>query len=222
MGQDVSVGIIVNWIEPINETGIEEEILAEEIYQKIVDYNKFKKIDFLGAMLKGLIAYILPELCIFFVNFFNKSSERAEKRFMKRLIIMNGSIKPTDFMMVLAELIDKSKYYKKILQEIEDSNKKNYEENTKIYQKYIQDSKDLETKLFFEKLDEANNYDFDQAILNIKNEFNLDKRMQTRKVKKMVESIHVWGLLGFMGLICIIIMYLLMPWLDTYQLGALM
>ena len=111
---------------------------------------------------------------------------------------------------------------KKILLEIEESNKKNYEENTKIYQKYINESKDLETKLFFEKLDEANNYDFDQAIINIKNEFNLDKRMQTRKVKKTVENIHVWGLVGFMALIVLIIFYLLMPWMTSYDMASML
>ena len=251
-GQESGTQIIYNFVEGMNETGIDNTIISDEIWAKFVAYKKYSKANTLetanpvpknsnnianfdsiicytfnktsygSAFLFALCAYFIPELLILLFNFLNKSNERAEKRFMKRLIIMNGSIKPTDFMMVLSELIDKSKFYKKILLEIEDSNKKNYEENTKIYQKYIQQSKDLETKLFFEKLDEANNYDFDQAIINIKNEFNLDKRMQTRKVKKTVENIHVWGLVGFMALIVLIIMYLLMPWMTSYDLGSIM
>lgn len=205
-----------------NKTGIDKEIIAAEMLVKLRDYTTFKKMDFLNPFKIAIIFYFFPEIIIYIMKFLSKSEEKAEKNFLKRLIIMNGSIKPTDFMMVLAELIDKSKYYKKILLEIEDCNKKNYEENTKIYQKYIQKAEDLETKLFFEKLDEANNYDFDQAITNIKNEFNLDKRMQTRKCKKRVESIHVYGLLGFMALIVMIIFYLLMPWMTAYDLGSMM
>ena len=190
-GEETGTMIITNFVEEMNDTGIDNEIITAEIWAKAQGYKKYSTTSFSTAFLFAILCYMIPEIFILIGNFLNKSSERAEKRFMKRLIIMNGSIKPTDFMMVLSELIDKSKYYKKILLEIEDSNKKNYEENTKIYQKYIAQSKDLETKLFFEKLDEANNYDFDQAIINIKNEFNLDKRMQTRKVKKTVENIHV-------------------------------
>lgn len=221
-GEETGMMIIANFVDEMNETGIPNEIITTEIWAKMQGYNKYKRTNFSSAFLFAILAYFIPEIFIFVFNFLNKSNERAEKRFMKRLIIMNGSIKPTDFMMVLSELIDKSKFYKKILLEIEDSNKKNYEENTKIYQKYIQQSKDLETKLFFEKLDEANNYDFDQAIINIKNEFNLDKRMQTRKVKKTVENIHVWGLVGFMALIVLIIFYLLMPWMTSYDMASML
>ncbi|MCQ2979287.1 MAG: hypothetical protein MJ245_05785 [Clostridia bacterium] len=221
-GEETGTMIITNFVEEMNDTGIDNEIITAEIWAKAQGYKKYSTTSFSTAFLLAILCYMIPEIFILIGNFLNKSSERAEKRFMKRLIIMNGSIKPTDFMMVLSELIDKSKYYKKILLEIEDSNKKNYEENTKIYQKYIAQSKDLETKLFFEKLDEANNYDFDQAIINIKNEFNLDKRMQTRKVKKTVENIHVWGLVGFMALIVLIIFYLLMPWMSTYDMASLM
>ncbi len=204
-----------------NSTGIKEEVLAEELYQRIQHYNDIRTINFGMYLFFCIFMYFLPEIGMYFFNFFNKTGASSEKRFLKRLIIMNGSIKPTDFMMVLDELIDKSKYYTKILKDIQDANKKNYQDNSKIYAKYIKESKDIETKLFYEKLDEANNYDFDQAIENIKNEFNLDKRAQLRKTKKMVETIHVWGIIGFMLLIVLLVLYLLLPWLSAYDLDSM-
>ena len=51
--------------------------------------------------------------------------------------------------------------------------KVNDETDSKIksfYGNYISLEKDIDKKLFYEKLDEANNYDFDKAIINIKNE----------------------------------------------------
>jgi len=222
MDEDAAITRISDYLKNHNDTGIDDMILADDIYKRLVAYDSIVLVTPQQLFLVPFAMYFLPEIIIMFINFFNQANSRAEKRFLKRLMIMNGSIKPVDFMTVLRELIDKSKYFKKTLQEIEDYNKKNYEENTRIYLKYIQQAKDVETKLFFEKLDEANNYDFDQAILNIKNEFNLDKRVQNRKCKKAVENIHIWGLVGFMALIVMMIMYLLLPWLTIYDMNSLM
>ncbi|HBY19549.1 MAG: hypothetical protein A2Y24_02930 [Clostridiales bacterium GWE2_32_10] len=204
-----------------NNTSISDESLANEVYYKLKKYYEIREWDVALIFLISLAVGFIPELFVLLYNFFIKVDARRELGFMKRLIIMNGSIKPVDFMEVLKDLIKKSTYYTKTLEEIQDKNKKNYLPNTQIYLLYIRASKSLQEKLFFEKLDEANNYDFDQAILNIKNEFNLDKRTQARKIKKTVELIHIFGIVGYMLLIVIVIMYLILPWMSAYKIDAL-
>lgn len=205
-----------------NPTPISDETLSNEVYYKLKKFYDIRKIDFGSYLMIAAAVFFVPEIFILLYNFFIKVDARRELAFMKRLIIMNGSIKPVDFMEVLKYLIKKSTFYTKILEEIQDKNKKNYLPNTQIYLPYIRKSKSITEKLFFEKLDEANNYDFDQAIQNIKNEFNLDKRTQGRKIKKTVEVIHIWGIVGFMGLIVFIIMYLILPWMSAYKMDTLM
>ncbi len=124
-------------------------------------------------------------------------------------------------MELLDILIDRSRYYKGMLQEIQDANKRNNIDNKAIYSAYISSAKDLDTKLFYEKLDQANNYDFDQAILNIQNEFKMEKREQARKVKKRIDLINILGIMVFMILIVIMIMYLLIPWMRSYNLSQM-
>ncbi|HEX2926042.1 MAG TPA: hypothetical protein VHP38_07280, partial [Ruminiclostridium sp.] len=113
----------------------------------------------------------------------------------------------------------KSNYHKKVLVEIEEMNRRNSIDNRNIYQSLTKDTKSIEMKLFYEKLDQANNYDFDQAILNIENEFQMDRRAQARKIKKQVELIHAVGITGFMALIFILILYLIIPWLEMYDMN---
>ena len=126
-----------------------------------------------------------------------------------------------DFREVLKILIDKSRHYKKILQDIEDKNKRNSVDPGTEYSEYIKGTKELEVKLFFEKLDQANNYDFDQAIRNIENEFRLEKREDVRKIRKRIEFIHVVGITGFMIIILISVLYLIEPWLRMYNMNQI-
>ncbi|MCT4611764.1 MAG: hypothetical protein N4A47_00175 [Clostridia bacterium] len=193
------------------------EELANRIYYRIEAYNSTFEINRTVQLLILAFVYFIPEIYVALYNFFAGVDARRELRFLKRLIIMNGSIKPVDFMDLLKDLIEKSKYHKNMLKDIEDLNKRNYIDNTSIYKGYISRAKDINIKLFYEKLDEANNYDFDQAILNIKNEFELEKRVETRKIKKQVEMINMWGVVGFIVLILLIIGYMLQPWLSAYN-----
>ena len=124
-------------------------------------------------------------------------------------------------MELLKLLIDKAKYHKKMLCDIEEKNKRNSINKRSIYQSLIKNAKDIDTKLFYEKLDQANNYDFDQAVLNIENEFKMEKRAELRKVRKQIEIIHATGIIGFMLLVVILILYLIIPWIKAYSMNQI-
>ncbi len=199
-----------------------KETIANKIYHRVISYYGVREFNIFIVVLLSFLISFLPELHLIINNIFAKTDAKKELRLLKRLIILNGSIKPVDFMEVLSILIHKSKYYKKMLQQIEDSNRKNSIDNETIYNTYISQCKDLDLKLFFEKLDEANNYDFDQAILNIENEFKLHRREEIRRIKKQVEFIHIMGILGFMLIITVMIVYLIVPWMQLYDMQEMM
>ncbi|MDF2522569.1 MAG: hypothetical protein K0R31_210 [Clostridiales bacterium] len=204
---------------PESELQLQMDTLVNKTYNRLKDYYEARRVNLLLYLITGVLISFVPEGYFAIRNVFIKADARKELRFLKKLIIMNGSIKPVDFREVLRVLIDKSVYFKQILQEIEDRNKRNFIDPKAIYGSLIKDSKDLEVKLFFEKLDEANNYDFDQAIKNIQNEFRLEKREANRRIRKRIEFIHTMGILGFMMLILILVLYLIEPWLKLYSMN---
>ena len=99
---------------------------------------------------------------------------------------------------------------------------KNTVDNKNIYKEgYLGGTNNLELKLFLEKLDQADNYDYDQAILNIENEFKTDKRERARKIKKRIEVMEIFGLVGSLVIITFMTIYLLLPWLSSYDLNSM-
>ncbi len=198
---------------------IPRDTVANKVYYRLYDYHSYRKMNFPFYLIISLLVGCIPELIMLIFNIFAISDTKRELRFLKKLIIVNGSIKPVDFMELLHLLIDKSRYFRKVLEDIEDKNKKNTVDNRVIYQNYIRSAKSLEVKLFYEKLDQANNYDFDQAIVNIDNEFKLEKREQIRKTRKRIDAINALGIMGYIVLIVILMMYMLIPWMNEYKGG---
>lgn len=204
-----------------SEVYLPKDTLANKIYYRLDSYYGCRHWNILLYLFIGLCITFIPDVFLILRNYFAKADSKKEIKFLKKLIIINGSIKPVDFMELLKLLIDKAKYHKKMLCDIEEKNKKNSVNKRCIYQQLIKNAKDIDTKLFYEKLDQANNYDFDQAVLNIENEFKMEKRSELRKVRKQIEIIHAAGIIGFMLLVVILIFYLIIPWIEAYSMNQI-
>jgi hypothetical protein len=195
------------------------DAMANKVYYRVYDYYKCRRWNTALFILISFISSYSIELILLGYNFFAETESKKELRFLKKLIILNGSIKPVDFLKLLKVLREKAHYHKKVLVHIEELNKRNSVDNREIYQYLIKNTRNVEMKLFYEKLDQANNYEFNQAIINIENEFQMDRRAQTRKIKKQTELIHAIGITGFMALIFILILYMIIPWLEMYNMN---
>jgi len=198
---------------------IPEEAFANKVYYRLKDYYEASGMSIFKYIIGALAVSFLPEVLLAFRGIFRRAEARQELKFLKKLVIVNGSIKPVDFYKVLNILIEKSKLYRAFLEDVRDKNLKNTVDNHSIYQNYIKKSKRIDEKLFFEKLNQANNYDFEQAVQNIQNEFRLEKREEARKVRKKIEVIHIIGLTGLMLIITALIMYLIIPWTNMYDMN---
>ncbi len=195
--------------------------IANKVYYRLQDYYSIKKLNYFLMIFILIIVYFIPDIFVAIHNLFLKSSAAAELVYLKKLVILNGSIRPTSYNEVLDIIISKSKYHRNILKKIQMLRNKNTIDNRKIYKEsYLGSIKDLELKLFLEKLDQADNYDYAQAILNIENEFKTDKRERARRIKKRIELMEFVGIAGSMGIIALITIYLLLPWLSIYDLNS--
>ncbi|MBN4062612.1 hypothetical protein JYU21_00330 [Alkaliphilus sp. AH-315-G20] len=201
------------------EMEIPEITAINKVYHRAIDYVLAREINAKRVILIIIFCYSIPEIALFIFNFFSVKNAKKELRFLKRLIILNGSIEPVNFMELLSILISKSKYYSVTLKEIQKLNYKNSIDSKVIYLDLVSNCKDIDVKLFYEKLDQANNYNFSQAIKNIKSEFYIEKRRDIRAVKKQMELINAIGIIGCFLIIAIMTMYMLVPWLFAYDMS---
>ena len=119
--------------------------------------------------------------------------------------MLSGSIKPVDFSKVLKTMIDKSYYYKQDLQDILEALRKSNLDREEYFSKLLSETKDIDSKLFFEKLNIAFFYDFDQAVIGIAGDFEQEKRAYARMVKKKTGLIHVMGITGLFVIMTILL-----------------
>lgn len=180
---------------------------------------------FLYAMLLVLgcscASFFLPEVLRFFRCKVEDSRKRQELRFLKKMFVLCGSVKPVDYQQVLKQLIARSQYYRLALEDIQEAHKQSNVDQMQYYRTLLTQTKELDVRLFFEKLDLASNYDFEQAVQAIANDFSQEKREEARRVKKKVESIHIVGVVGLFFLITLLMLYLLGPWLEQLSLTGM-
>ncbi|WP_432664788.1 hypothetical protein R9X47_00860 [Wukongibacter baidiensis] len=204
------------------KTELSKHTLANKLYHRLKDYYLIRKIRYIPILIILVVIFYIPDVFILFKNLFIKNDRRRELKFLKKLIILNGSIKPTSFLEVLTIMIDKSYFYTELLRKIEKLNHKNSVDRKGMYSEIIKSTKDLNEKLFLEKLEQANNNNFEFAISNIEKDFRIEKRQDARKVKKIIQNIDITGLAGALMIIFLLTLYLLMPWLDSYNLNEIL
>ncbi len=217
--KSIVINTIYNIIDFDNkETELDIDILSEKVYIRLLNYHKVRRINYPITIFILISFYFLPNIIVFIKNIFTKVDSKIELMFLKKLFILNGSIKPVNFRDVLSILIKNSNYYKTLLIDVESANNSN-KNIEKFYRDRIRQSKELDEKLFLEKLEQANNIDFDQAVINIKNEFKIDKKERSRKVKKRIKWIEIIGGVGFIIILGLTFYYLLKVWMDVYNVN---
>lgn len=217
--QEVIYNIICN--DDI-KTELSKRTLANKIYHRLNDYYAIRKVRYIPILMILSLMFYLPELFILIKNIFIRNDRKKELRFLKKLIILNGSIRPTSFLGVLSIMIDKAYFYKELLRKIEKLNNKNSVDRKNMYSEIIKNTDDLNEKLFLEKLEQANNNNFEFAISNIEKDFRVERRQDARKVRKKMQNIDIAGLIGALIIIFLLTLYLLMPWLNSYNLNEIL
>ncbi|SHK59470.1 hypothetical protein [Paramaledivibacter caminithermalis] len=201
---------------------INAEIAANKIYFRLKDYYEIRENNYILYFIITCTIYFIPDVILSIYNIFVKNEAKRELYFLKKLMIVNGSVKPISYLEILEILIEKSKYYKKMLMEIRNLNLRNTIDNIDIYKKHIRIDEDLEGKLFLEKLNQANNVDLDQAINSLKIDFKIQRKQKNRQVRKQVEIIELTGIAGSIIIFTLMTIYMLLIWMKMYNLSEIL
>lgn len=173
------------------------------------------------SLVAGCVAYYIPTIIVYLQKRSVKTKMRQELRFLKKIFVLAGSIKPVDFTTVIKTMIDKSFYYKKDLMDIQEALRKSNLDREEFFGKLLEDTKDIDSKLFYEKLNIAFFYDFDMAVKGISGDFEQEKRAHARLVKKKIGLIHIIGVTGLFVAMTILLIYMLQPWLASLDMTGL-
>ena len=173
------------------------------------------------SLVAGCVAYYIPTIIVYLQKKSEKTKKRQELRFLKKIFVLAGSIKPVDFTTVIKTMIDKSFYYKKDLMDIQEALRKSNLDREEFFGKLLEDTKDIDSKLFYEKLNIAFFYDFDMAVKGLSGDFEQEKRAHARLVKKKIGLIHIIGITGLFVAMTILLIYMLQPWLASLDMTGL-
>ncbi len=175
----------------------------------------------LRVILLSLLSYFLPDVFKSVKKLVTKSKVKKELRLMKKLFVILGSVRPVDFSRLMKILISKAVCFKNDLESIYEAHQKSAVDKEEFYRCLMEDTKDINTRLFYEKLNMAANYDFDLAVKSITDDFKREKREHERLIKKRVELINIIGITGLFIVITILMIYLLSPWMEMMEISNL-
>lgn len=195
-------------------------IVMTDIVLGIISVSK-GVLNLLIALVIACFAYYIPSMLRYFQKVSERTKRRQELRFLKKIFVLSGSIKPVDFASVIKTMIEKATYYKQDLQDILEALRKSNLDREEYFSKLLSETKDIDSKLFYEKLNIAFFYDFDQAVSGIAGDFEQEKRAHTRMIKKKIGLIHIIGITGLFVIMTILLIYMLHPWLDSLNMSGL-
>lgn len=199
------IGVAVLWTDLILN-----ELDADGIFLRV-----------LFILIMSCIAFYIPTV----YRILKKSSEtyqkRKELRFLKKIFVMSGSVKPVDYMQVVNAMYERSAFYKNDLEQIMDVLRKSNVDKEEFFYELLYSTKDIDSKLFYEKLSIGFLYDFNLAVRSIGADFDQEKRAYARFIKKRVNFIHIVGITGLFIAMTIILIYMLKPWLSSMSLNII-
>ena len=169
-------------------------------------------------MVLSSISFYIPPIFGCFKKKLNKYKGKKELRFLKKIFVLSAEIKPVDCMQVINNMYDRAEYFKTDLERIMDILRKSNVDKEDYFNELLNETSDIDTKLFFEKISIGILYDFDLAIKSIAGDFAQEKREYARFIKKRINLIHIVGVTGLFIAMTILLMYMLKPWLENLSI----
>ncbi len=196
------------------------DAIANGVYFRLLDYYSIRKISYIKYTILLIFSFFVFDIIIAMQKISFKIEKYNELNFLKKMVIVNGSIKPINFNELLEVLMNKAKYYQKIIKEIADNSQKTEYDRVSRLTQFVSSLNTIDERLFFSKLCEADTASFDAAISIIKDEYEVSKRQIRRKVTKRIEHIHIAGIVGYMLIITLLVVYLIVPWTTAFSIGG--
>lgn len=198
------------------EWAINKEIVVDRLFNRLKDYYDVKSVTMWPFIIVPLISSLTVEGILLIKKHISKADRKKELRYLKKIFIINGSVKPVSFSKLIDDLIEKSTYFKKDLESIRNGLRSNSKSNYNMYND-LKKTTDVDIKLFYEKLELANNHDLDLAIRSIKHEFTIEARARKREIDQFVQKTHMVGMTGVLLVFGVVFYYMIYAFLQYYM-----
>ncbi|MEO2202155.1 hypothetical protein ABGV42_00170 [Paenibacillus pabuli] len=222
ISQDDISFMIESYVKDLKmEPVLPADTLANKVYNRLFDYYYYREYDYTYYLMLSLMLSFTPYLYLVLYNMQVLNRDRRNVNFLKKLIVVNGSIKPVDYSTIIEDLItNATPNIQHRLKKIRDALSNNTKNTGAAFKDAITDSTSLSERLFFENLEVAYN-DFDLAIDIFRDEIIIENQRSKRKYRKKAESMNSLGTMIFLVVMTICCLYLIIPWSKLMNFGSL-
>ncbi len=163
------------------------------------------------------VGFVVPDLILLGQYGALQIGRKKEIELLKRLFILNGSVQPVVFDEVFRILRDNARSLRPLFDRLEQKRSSNTEDMRQVYKTLGQECRDLEIRLFLEKLYQADCLDLQQGVQSLQMDQMIQKMTRRREAEQLRNVIELFGLSFSVILAGLLTYYLLLPWLALYS-----
>lgn len=145
---------------------------------------------------------------------------RQEIELLKRLFVLNGSVQPVSCEEVIGILCENAHYLKPVFHELLEERSRNTSSLQEIYDRLACRHRELEIRLFLEKLRQADCLNLTDGVESLKTDLVLQTMARRRQAERIRELIGLCGIAFGVLLAGFLTGALLIPWLEVYSLAT--
>jgi len=178
----------------------------------------------LGGVLAPLVSVLavlmLPSGALAALYVRRLLGRRQEIELLKRLFVLNGSMQPISCEEVIGILHENAHYLKPVFHELMEERSRNTSSLQDIYERLSHRHRELELRLFLEKLRQADCLNLTDGVESMKTDLMLQTMARRRQAERLRELIVLCGIAFGVLLAGVLTGALLIPWLEVYSLAT--
>jgi hypothetical protein len=220
MGAENVMFMVSNYVHTNNIRLVEDEnAFANKVYYRALTYYEARVWDHSTYFGLAFLASMLAEVMLLLYKNKMLAEDRANVEFLKSIFVISGTLN-NSFAIALDAMYEKARpNIAKELDKIREALAQNTEPVDRVMKRISKEQKTVYIRMFFEKLEEAQNGDFNKAIMNIKKELKYDRSDIKRKTIKKVVNIHSLGQTLFFVLMAFLMFYFFIPWMKVMDMA---
>jgi len=191
--------------------------LKASVYNLLVNYFRSKEFNLFFYVVVSIGISFFPDLILMLNNMNLKYKKYKELIKLRTLLLISASFGTTEFIYIAEKLRERAKYYKPTFDTIIEFNESIVVSNKDAYIKLRASLKFYEEILFFEKIESANNHNYESVVEfiehQIENEQINDQTFYKRRVDALAGVGQIYGLL----LIFMTVLLMIMPYVEHFN-----
>lgn len=198
------------------------DTFTNRVYHRAYDYYSCRIWEHYQYIALSFLASMLVEIVLVLRKSQLEAADKHNLEFMKKIFVISGSINP-NFRVALETMRKKARpKVKEKLDKIFEAINSTSVNAHDVLVKMAKEQKTISERLFFEKLDEAANNDFDKAISNLRKELKYERSDVKRRYNKKVGNINTLAQVSLLFLLMFLMFYFFIPWMKLINTVGLL